>query len=357
MNNQYRDLHLHPSSSSSSSDSNNNSDAEEREEDEEKDEKKEGVKKDTPPAASMSLFRINPSDDDNPVACIVCYLIYPPPWEGCRFCNRVICSRCYTKLTFPKECPSCRASIVVKTRFRIMERALEHWSITLEYKCPNDGCDQRLSLEMLESHKSQCLFQPSECPAKSPHKCNFQGSRKTILDHYVSNHAAALRPIIEGSVYLNPLATTTMTSFPFLLLRSRFAAALAKGQGNLFMGTYDEKDRVMFYVTVDLIVGFRGVLEITCTDSALCMATKIRVSHTPSSYWMKNRFIFTVYKALLSERKNKDPIVIRVSVTTKPDVANQKKKMKKHARDGDASDETYTPSAKEARSNDTFKGF
>ncbi|KAM0864629.1 hypothetical protein ACQ4PT_043792 [Festuca glaucescens] len=112
--------------------------------------------------------------------CNICFEPLKPPIFQCEV-RHVLCSLCFEKL--PQKCVVCCKRTGYSRCF-----ALEQFINAIRVPCSNTkyGCDEFITQDQKEKHESGCTHAPCFCPEDG---CSFIGSRGSLLDHFVSEHA------------------------------------------------------------------------------------------------------------------------------------------------------------------------
>lgn len=98
--------------------------------------------------------------------------------------GHVLCELCLEKMD-EKRCPTCRQE-TGKIRNRMLGQVAERVHVT----CPNDGCEQRLTVQDLAQHSTKCDARSFACPLCAT-ECG--GGRGGLWKHLQSQHRLAVR--------------------------------------------------------------------------------------------------------------------------------------------------------------------
>ncbi|CAH0558758.1 unnamed protein product [Brassicogethes aeneus] len=125
----------------------------------------------------MASELLMPNDVIDKLTCTSCknYLaIFPIYLMGTE--NAAVCGRCQ----------------VVKDDYIIRDEAFESLAQYLVFPCANanNGCKENYCPADLRLHESTCEYRQFDCPSKHYSKCEWQGSSKTLADHFEKDHPA-----------------------------------------------------------------------------------------------------------------------------------------------------------------------
>ncbi len=119
--------------------------------------------------------------------CIICQEAIPMPWTSCGACGCLLCSSCFASIQgTPRRCPQCRAKLKELARNLLAEQLVHRFKFPIDVLCGHDGCDQKVSVEMLSSHRAVCSHRPYKCPQGG---CTYTGALgAAMFKHLTQNH-------------------------------------------------------------------------------------------------------------------------------------------------------------------------
>ncbi|CAD8123432.1 unnamed protein product [Paramecium sonneborni] len=126
---------------------------------------------------SIRALIVDPTSINQNLFCLICQELVVDPKE-CSQCQNLFCSECITSwLQRGKTCPyNCSNQMQLKNPHRIVREAISQ----IQIRCQNQGCDEKMLLQNLDSHLLQCQYVITKCPFID---CNFMNHLKQIKIH------------------------------------------------------------------------------------------------------------------------------------------------------------------------------
>ena len=122
--------------------------------------------------------------------CPICWDIVEEPWEtSC--CGNLFCERC-KKSYISNKCPMCRAKNCKYRKNVFAKILLEEYEGN--FICPQ-GCNKIIKLKEFKEHKYFCEEAIFKCTING---CNFEGKRKSALEHLIKNHEDSVALLAEN---------------------------------------------------------------------------------------------------------------------------------------------------------------